>query len=146
MKHYIAYGSNLSLEQMAVRCPDASVVGVGVLTDWKLAFGQHATIEPCEGAEVPVLVWSISDRDERRLDRYEGYPRYYYKDWIPVSVAGEEFTALVYIMTEEQKAGLPTDYYVDIIREGYERFGFDMDVLQNALAECLDEMPAFKIF
>ena len=26
-KYYIAYGSNLSVEQMAVRCPDARVVG-----------------------------------------------------------------------------------------------------------------------
>lgn len=26
-KYYIAYGSNLSVEQMAQRCPDARIVG-----------------------------------------------------------------------------------------------------------------------
>ncbi len=27
MKYYIAYGSNLSVEQMAHRCPDARIAG-----------------------------------------------------------------------------------------------------------------------
>ena len=36
MKYYIAYGSNLSVRQMAVRCSDAKVVGKAILPDWKL--------------------------------------------------------------------------------------------------------------
>lgn len=71
-RYYIAYGSNLSVEQMAVRCPDAKVAGMAVLKDWKLAFKVHATIEPCGGRVVPVLVWEISGKDEKNLDRYEG--------------------------------------------------------------------------
>ena len=38
-KLYIAYGSNLSVEQMAVRCPDAEIMGKAVLKDWTLRFG-----------------------------------------------------------------------------------------------------------
>lgn len=30
-KYYIAYGSNLSVEQMAYRCPDAKIAGQAVL-------------------------------------------------------------------------------------------------------------------
>ena len=37
MKFNIAYGSNLSVEQMAFRCPDAIIAGKAVLHDWKLA-------------------------------------------------------------------------------------------------------------
>lgn len=31
-RKYIAYGSNLNREQMAKRCPDAKVIGSGMLT------------------------------------------------------------------------------------------------------------------
>lgn len=33
-KYYIAYGSNLSVEQMADRCPDAKIAGQAVLAGW----------------------------------------------------------------------------------------------------------------
>ena len=69
MKLYLAYGSNLSVEQMERRCPDAKPIGKAILPDWKLLFKIHATIEPCKGSKVPVLVWKISDRDEQNLDR-----------------------------------------------------------------------------
>ena len=35
-RYYIAYGSNLSVEQMAIRCPDAKIAGMAALKDWKL--------------------------------------------------------------------------------------------------------------
>ena len=76
-KYYIAYGSNLSVEQMAQRCPDARVVGQAVLEDWELAFHGCATILPNKGKNTPVLVWEISAGDEKNLDIYEGYPNFY---------------------------------------------------------------------
>lgn len=74
---YIAYGSNLNLEQMKHRCPTAEVVGTTVLHNWQLMFrgdnyGAVATIERRRGSKVPVLVWRIQPRDEAALDRYEG--------------------------------------------------------------------------
>ena len=135
---YIAYGSNLSVSQMAFRCPEAKIVGTAVLKDWKLVFRTHADIEPCKGSEVPVLIWSISPADERSLDRYEGYPSYYIKKDLEVTVleTGETVTAMVYLMTKGRKAAVPpAKYYYDIIAEGYERFGFNKAVLEKALRE-----------
>ena len=43
-KYYIAYGSNLSVEQMAYRCPDAKIAGQAVLAGWELLFRGCATI------------------------------------------------------------------------------------------------------
>ena len=40
-KKYIAYGSNLNLEQMAVRCPTAQVAGRGEIRDYELLFRGH---------------------------------------------------------------------------------------------------------
>ena len=48
-KLYVAYGSNLNLEQMARRCPKAKVVGIGNLKDYQLTFRRVATIEPEKG-------------------------------------------------------------------------------------------------
>ena len=137
-KLYIAYGSNLSVEQMAFRCPEAKIVGKAILKDWKLVFRTHADIEPCEGATVPVLVWEINALDERNLDRYEGYPFYYIKKNLEVTLTDtdEKVSAMVYVMTKGRKASVPpTKHYYDIIAEGYDRFGFDKAVLEKALKE-----------
>lgn len=66
-KYYIAYGSNLSVEQMADRCPDAKIVGQAVLAGWELLFRGCATIAPNLKKNTPVLVWEISERDEGNL-------------------------------------------------------------------------------
>ena len=63
-KKYIAYGSNLNLEQMARRCPTAKVIGAGEIRDHELLFRGYresavATVEPKKGASVPVLIWEI---------------------------------------------------------------------------------------
>lgn len=141
-KYYIAYGSNLSVEQMAQRCPDAKVAGMAALKDWKLVFRTHATIEPCEGRVVPVLIWEISQRDERNLDRYEGYPSYYYKQDIIVTMTDlggknpQEITAMVYLMTEGHELRMPYRGYLDTLAEGYRRFGFNPYQLELAAKEA----------
>ena len=63
MKKYLAYGSNMNLEQMAARCPGAKPLGTAVLHDYKLVFrgsrgGAVATVEPHKGGSVPVLLWT----------------------------------------------------------------------------------------
>ncbi len=141
MKYYVAYGSNLSVDQMAHRCPDATIVGTGVLKDWELVFRVHATIEPRQSSTVPVLVWAISERDEARLDRYEGYPRYYVKKYLSVPVQAPmgrlNVRGMVYIMTDGRPVTPPSDGYYGIIEEGYERFGFDQGILHRALDESI---------
>ena len=142
---YIAYGSNLSLEQMAFRCPDAKIAGKGMLEGWKLKFRYHATIERNERSRVPVLVWEISRKDEKSLDRYEGYPHYYRKRKLKVAMtdlAGkneETVTAMVYIMTESGEGGLPAASYYELLSEGYKRFGFDAEILERAVEEAEEE-------
>ena len=101
-KLYVAYGSNLNLKQMAYRCPSASIFGTGQLTNWELLYrgsatNSHATIAKKQGSYVPVLLWSIEPEDEKRLDIYEGYPRYYYKQNVMVDIDGKKKRAMVYI-------------------------------------------------
>ena len=96
--------------------------------------GNYATIEPEKNFEVPVLLWKISAADEKRLDRYEGFPNFYYKKEIEVETEdGEKIFGMVYIMHEERTLGLPTEFYYEILLQAYLKFGFDEKILNDAL-------------
>ena len=142
-KLYLAYGSNLNISQMQYRCPDARVAGTAVLSGWRLMFkgsltGNYLTIEQDEGSAVSVGVWEVSAQDERNLDRYEGFPHLYYKKELSVMMREKEsgmirpVKAFVYIMHEDRKLGCPAESYMERCREGYEAFGFDTAVLDEA--------------
>lgn len=137
---YTAYGSNLNLDQMAMRCPTAKLVGTGVIQNYELQFkgrpqGAFATIAPKEGAMVPVAVWALEPRDEQALDWYEGYPSHYFKQDIRVQMGEVEIQAMVYIMDLKQEFGLPSLQYYQTVREGYEDCSLDTTVLDQAIME-----------
>lgn len=142
-KLYIAYGSNLNLPQMAFRCPTATVVGKSELKDYELLFrggrrGAVATVEPKEGSSVPVLLWEIHGMDEASLDRYEGYPHFYEKQMMDVELDGKTVPAMVYVMTPGHEFGIPSDYYANVIWEGYESAGFDTQILEDAIDHAFE--------
>ena len=143
-RYYVAYGSNLNIPQMRWRCPSARIIGTAEIPDYRLMFkgsqsGAYLTIEPCEGMSVPVAAWEVSAEDEQALDRYEGFPRFYYKAEMKLPVTGihsgktRTRTVFVYIMHEDRPFGIPARYYVDVCREGYDAFGFDQGILSEAL-------------
>ncbi len=137
-KLYVAYGSNLHLAQMAARCPSATIYSTGRLNNWVLLYrgregNAHATIARKKGSSVPVLVWNIEPSDERRLDMYEGYPRYYFKRNVMVDIRGQKKKAMVYIMDLRQRPASPSPGYVETIQQGYKDNGFDMAFLYESL-------------
>ncbi|MDO4199872.1 MAG: gamma-glutamylcyclotransferase family protein [Clostridia bacterium] len=141
---YLAYGSNLNLRQMRFRCPTAKVVGSAVLEDYKMVFrGAHrsgvATIEKCKGFKVPVLIWKITSADERSLDRYEGYPIFYRKEYFDVELNGKKQKAMVYIMNEGREKNYPSKYYFRTILEGYITAKFDEKILNSAVNKLYDD-------
>ena len=124
-RYYIAYGSNLNVQQMRWRCPGARIIGTAELQDYRLLFkgsktGSYLTVEPEKGCTVPVAVWEVTDQDELALDRYEGYPSFYYKTEMTLDVKGirtgklRHRRAFVYIMREERPYGIPTSSYLSI--------------------------------
>ena len=68
-RYYIAYGSNLNIRQMRMRCPSARIIGTAEIPGYGLLFkgsrtGSYLTIEPKEGVSVPVAVWETTEEDE----------------------------------------------------------------------------------
>ncbi len=139
---YLAYGSNLNLEQMSQRCPAATPVGATVLKDYRLLFrgghgGSVATVEPLKGKAVPCLLWDITPADEAALDRYEGWPFLYRKETVKVKHNGKTVSAMVYIMNEGRPLGQPGCYYYSTILVGYKIAGFDTAVLKQAVEDSV---------
>ena len=141
---YFAYGSNINLDQMQYRCPDATVYGQAVLDNYDLRFRGSgvATVEPKEGACVYGLLWELTDKCEASLDRYEGYPRLYIKQTLEVrTFDGQRVPVMAYIMNPELhlKPSLPPrDYYLGI-KAGYEQNGLPVGCLKYAFKNCLKE-------
>ena len=149
-RYYIAYGSNLNVQQMRLRCPSARIIGTAEVPDYRLLFkgsktGAYLTIEPSEGKSVPVAVWEVTADDERALDRYEGFPAFYYKAEMKLPITDIKSgkmrtrTVFVYIMHEDRQAGIPSKYYMDVCREGYDAFGFDQGKLTEAMRFSAEE-------
>lgn len=149
MKLYLAYGSNLNKAQMAYRCPDAEPIGTSNLHGWHLVFRRGVlTIEPKKGSFVPIGIWKISDMDERSLDRYEGYPRLYYKknfvflnnldhgtDQFGEWSKDEWYDLMAYIMTDGHPIQSPGKGYMETCLQGYRDFGLNPAPLVLAYRE-----------
>lgn len=150
-RYYIAYGSNLNVDQMKYRCPDSKIVGTAKIDGWELLFrgsktGSYLTIEPQDGASVPVVIWKVSEEDEKSLDRYEGFPRFYIKRTFTLKVKDfrthERYflTAFAYIMHLGRPLGLPSIYYYRDCEDGYRAFNFSTKVLEQALRRTTELM------
>ena len=150
-RFYIAYGSNLNIRQMRMRCPGARVIGTSEVRDYELLFkgsktGSYLTIEPKAGASVPVAVWEVSEQNELALDHYEGFPDFYYKAEMVLPIKGirsgkvRRRRVFVYIMHEERSLGLPSARYVQVCREGYDAFGFGQRYLTDAIQRSMEGM------
>lgn len=134
---YIAYGSNLNLEQMASRCPTAEIIGSGMLQNYELQFNRVATVVPKVGSQVPALLWSLEPQDEKSLDKYEGYPNFYRKEMFELNFEDCTREGMIYIMNGGQ-IQVPSDFYYNTILQGYKENGFDTRYLENALQNAID--------
>lgn len=154
-RYYIAYGSNLNVRQMTMRCPTARIIGTSEIHNYRLLFkgsktGSYLTIEPEKGCSVPVAVWSVTDQDELALDRYEGFPSFYYKKELELPITGiktgkvRRRKVFVYIMHEDRPFGVPSSFYMRTCAEGYRYFGFDLQTLLEAFTYSQEKTEESK--
>ena len=124
--NYFAYGSNMDVRQMAVRCPDAVVTGRACLRGYRFLINTHgvATVIQAEEAPVHGILWNISARDEASLDRYEGVATGFYRK-AKMLVQTEESVqadALIYI-AEDDRPGQPRPGYLERVVEAAQQQG-----------------------
>lgn len=149
-RYYLAYGSNLNLRQMRSRCPGAKLMGYAYLKDYRLIFrgsgsGYYLNIEPSYGRVVPCGVFAITPSDERQLDLYERFPKFYHKKEISTFLNALDgnsrmVSAMYYCLPKSCPVGLPTTHYVQTCKEGYRDCGFDEEVLRTAITDTWEEI------
>ena len=120
--YYFAYGSNMNLDQMAYRCPAASVVEPVHLEGYRLTFlwqGGREAVLPlfCRKREAGWKVYfgRLHRSVKKSLDFYEGYPHLYGKE--PVLVQGKDGMkreVMAYTMNAPYKdqPAIPSDLYL----------------------------------
>ena len=137
-KYYIAYGSNMNFSQMRYRCPNARFIETKVLKDVRLVFrrngGGYANLEKAVGYRTPVVIYEISDKCEKALGRYEGYPTFYVKKNVTLNIGGDKknkIVAMMYVMNRkyENEVFMQRRDYFETIRMGYEKHELELEPL-----------------
>ena len=128
MALYAAYGSNMDPAQMAERCPHSPQSGTGWLEGWRLTFGGEdigwegalATVVEDEDSRVFVVLYEISEPDERSLDRWDGATLgYYRKLTVRIATLDGDVTAWLYVL-DDYEGGLPSARYLGIMADAAE--------------------------
>jgi len=142
---YFAYGSNMNVGQMAVRCPNAEPIGAIVLEDWRLVFRGVADCIQEPGAKCSGVVWRLTPECEAALDRYEGVTGgMYRKEYIPIEPYEGETRMLIYVMNSTGIMPPPSHYYRGI-EQGYRDFKLSLKPLRAALdASWDDKAPSYR--
>lgn len=147
MPKYFAYGSNMSHDQICVRCPSQEFICTAELRDYRLAFTRYskkrgcgvADIVPAPGASVWGAVFEMCEADLAALDRNEGVhlnPPAYARVQVQVlTLDGHPLDAITYEVFNKSADGYaPNAEYLGLIADGASKWGLPQ-AYQNVLAK-----------
>jgi len=132
---YAAYGSNMDPAQMLLRCPHSPQRGTGWLEGWRLTFGGEdigwdgalATVVEAPGARVFVVLYDLSEGDEKELDKWDGVSLGYYRR-VKVRVETLEGDTLAWLyVLNAWEGGLPSARSIGILADAAEQAGAPAD-------------------
>lgn len=135
---YFSYGMNTNLAQMARRCPKAQSLGAAVLPGFRFEFKQFATVIADYQTDTVGVVWEITDDCEDALDVLEGFPQFYTKQMVTVLIDGIPYTAMTYLMYPDAVLNMPSNSYYNLVADGYEDHGIELDQLNDAIDRIHD--------
>ncbi len=130
---YFAYGSNLWLKQMALRCPSSTYLGLARLSHWRWIINHrgYANVVPSDGDEVWGMIYALPTADEESLDVNEAVPVAYGKQMLRAEVwfetkgksgdtvqAGKQETVLCYVDDQRVEEDKPKQEYVHRMNMG----------------------------
>lgn len=135
---YFAYGSNMNIEQMQMRCPTAIPLGPLRIRGWRLVFRYFADIVFTEHEKDVVMgaLWRVGPEDVMRLDEYESYdsanPECGLYDKVYFTVDGLDEPVMTYIMNSSTFSN-PSEGYLKTCARGYEDFGYKRSDLYRSV-------------
>ena len=139
--YYFGYGSNLSKEQMAIRCPDSKYVTSGKLLgySWLINTRGYASIKPATDDIVLGEIFSLSQKDVDYLDIYENVDDgMYIKSTLSIETSSGPIDCLVYIASDNN-LGSPQEEYIDRINSGIKSANLPAEYVQKAIRPFIPE-------
>ena len=139
--YYFGYGSNLSKDQMFVRCPDSNYFASGSLSDysWFINSRGYASIKPDQNDFVLGEIFTLSDKDIKLLDIYESVAEGMYEKFImSVKTQSGFIDCLVYIATDKE-IGQPQAEYIERINVGIKSANLPSDYIKKSIRPFIPE-------
>ena len=118
MPLYFAYGSNMSAEAMARRCPRSKPLGLARLARHRLVVMREGWLTAARDPRSAVhgVLWDLALSDVTALDRYEGLPLgLYAKAARPVVTGRGAKRALVYFGANAGPGTPRPDYLAEVL-------------------------------
>lgn len=112
--YYFAYGANTNKPKMISRCPNAQLVGRAWIEGYAFRWRTVADIEISADDYVLGVLWQIDDDDLASLDRYEGYPKKYFRQRVVINHGDDKHVGWAYMMTNQSTESTPSDQYREI--------------------------------
>ena len=140
-QYYFGYGSNLSKEQMAIRCPESKYFTSGKLLDysWLINARGYASIKPSEGEFVLGEIFALSQQDISYLDIYESVEEgMYLKSNLSVQTSKGPVDCLVYIASDNN-IGKPQKEYINRINLGIKSANLPDSYVKKAIRPFVPE-------
>jgi hypothetical protein len=114
---YFAYGINMDRDEMAYRCPRATLRGTATLDGYRFMINREgvATLVPTARSLVYGVLWNLTPVDEVALDLFEGVDEgFYEKQVILAGQNGREYAALIYL-SSDSTPGRPRPGYWETV-------------------------------
>ncbi len=122
---YFAYGSNLNMEQMQLRCPKSVPLFKAKLFGAELVFKTYADVirvgKKRSQSFVNGAVYEITHDCLKSLDIYEGYPKFYKRTKCRVIDSHQNIhEVFMYVMQPDVRdLKLPTNRYFTTVHDGF---------------------------
>ena len=124
---YFAYGTNLNKKKFLKKYKNARYLSKYILKDFELVFRSKyrvADIQRKRGSNVKGIIYEIDEVTEKKLDRYEDYPKLYIKKFFNKNSKRVMF----YFMKRKTPTLKPAKYYLEVMKSGYRQNNFKFNL------------------
>ena len=137
-KYFIAYGTNIKVEELSKSFPEAKIVSYGFIKNYALEFVGYdghaiATAVKKRGEKLPVAIWDFPKEMRYTLTNFEPFPYLYERKAVTAHVGKMKFRGEIYITKQKLRHGKPSEEYLNTLKEAYVEAGFDPKMLDIAI-------------
>ena len=123
---YFAYGTNLNKKIFLKKYKDAKYLSKHILKGFELVFRSKyrvPDIQRKKGSSVKGIIYEIDKATEKKLDRYEDYPKLYIKKFFYKNSK----SVMYYFMKRKTHTVKPGRYYLEVMKSGYQLINFNFN-------------------